>query len=288
MNTQNNRNREKGRAFNGNAVEALQDPKVMTGIFSLNCQFSTVLFYSGANFSFISFKFVPLLNVEPCIVNPSYVIEIADGESVKVDRVIHDCKLELRNSVFTIDLILLDHGSFDVIVGMNLLSKNKAVIVCHEKVVEIQIKRVGYGHFEFTVMPFGLTNEPAVFMDLMNWVCKPYLDKFVNVFNDDILIYSKTKQENEVHLKLVLELLRKKKLYAKFSKCKFWIQEVHFLGNVVNQSGIYVDPSKIEAVKNWKALTMPSEIRLFLGLVGYYRCFVVNFPKIAKPLTLLT
>ncbi|GJX38063.1 putative nucleotidyltransferase, ribonuclease H [Tanacetum coccineum] len=145
-----------------------------------------------------------------------------------------------------------------------------------------------YGHFEFTVMPFGLTNAPAVFMDLMNRVCKPYLDKFVIVFIDDILIYSKTKEDHEVHLRLVLELLRKEKLYAKFSKCEFWLQEVHFLGHVVNQSGIHVDPGKIEAVKNWKAPTTSSEIRSFLGLAGYYRRFIANFSKIAKPLTSLT
>ncbi|GJX76506.1 reverse transcriptase domain-containing protein [Tanacetum coccineum] len=143
-------------------------------------------------------------------------------------------------------------------------------------------------HFEFTVMPFGLTNAPAVFMDFMNRVCKPYLDKFVIVFIDDILIYSRSKEEHEVHLRLVLELLKKEKLYAKFSKCEFWLQEVHFLGHVVNQSGIYMDPRKIEAVKNSKAPTTPSEIRSFLGLAGYYRRFIANFSKIDKPLTLLT
>ncbi|GKE79036.1 putative reverse transcriptase domain-containing protein [Tanacetum coccineum] len=95
----------------------------------------------------------------------------------------------------------------------------------------------------------------------MNLVCKPYLDKFVIVFIDDILIYSKSKEKHGVHLRLVLELLRKEKLYAKFSKCEFWLQEVHFLGHVVNQSGIHIDPSKIEALKNWKALTTPSKIR---------------------------
>ncbi|GJX43207.1 putative nucleotidyltransferase, ribonuclease H [Tanacetum coccineum] len=158
----------------------------------------------------------------------------------------------------------------------------------HEDDIPKTAFRTRYGHFEFTVMPFGLTNAPAVFMDLMNRVCKPYLDKFVIVFIDDILIYSKSKEEHEIHLRMVLELLKKEKLYAKFSKCEFWLQEVHFLGHVVNQNGIHVDPSKIEAVKNWKAPTTPSEIRSFFGLAGYYRRFIANFSKIAKPLTSLT
>ncbi|GKF16329.1 putative reverse transcriptase domain-containing protein [Tanacetum coccineum] len=115
----------------------------MTGSFSLNNQIVIVLFDFGADFSFISTKFAPLLNAEPCIVKPGYVIEIADGESVEVDRIIRDCKLELGNSLFTIDLIPLGHGSFDMIAGMDWLSKNKAVIVCHEKVVEIPIDEGG-------------------------------------------------------------------------------------------------------------------------------------------------
>ncbi|GJS58624.1 putative nucleotidyltransferase, ribonuclease H [Tanacetum coccineum] len=434
-------------------------------MFFLNDHFVTVLFDSGADFSFISIEFAPILNVKPSIVNPGYVIEVADGKKVEVDRVIRDCKLELGSSLFSINLIPLGHGSFDVIVGMDWLCQHKAVIVCHEKVVEILVEdgrilrvhgeravgitkalksakedelklndiyvvrefedvfpedlsglppqrqvefridlvpgatpiakspyrlapsemqelfeqlqelqdkglirpshspwgalvlfvkkkdgslcmcidyrelnkltvknrypllridslidqlqgsrffskielrsgyhqlcmheddipktafRTRYRHFKFTVMSFGLTNAPAVFMDLMNRVCKPYLDKFVIVFIDDILIYSKTKEDHEVHLGLVLELLRKEKLYAKFSKCEFWLQEVHFLGHVVNQNGIHVDPSKIEAVKNWKTPTTPSEIRSFLGLAGYYRRFIANFSKIAKPLTSLT
>ncbi|GKE12966.1 putative reverse transcriptase domain-containing protein, partial [Tanacetum coccineum] len=158
----------------------------------------------------------------------------------------------------------------------------------HEDDIPKTVFRTHYGHFEFTVMPFGLTNAPTVFMDLMNQVCRPYLDKFVIVFIDDILVYSKTRKEHEVHLGLVLELLKKEKLYAKFSKCEFWLREVQFLGHVMNEDGIHVDPSKIEAVKNWKALRTPSEVRSFLGLAGYFRRFIDNFSKIAKPLTVLT
>ncbi|GKA24212.1 putative reverse transcriptase domain-containing protein, partial [Tanacetum coccineum] len=133
--------------------------------------------------------------------------------------------------------------------------------------------RTRYRHYEFQVMPFGLTNAPAVFMDLMNRVCKPYLDKFAIVFIDDILIYSRNEKEHEEHLKTILELLKKEELYSKFSKCEFWINTVKFLGHVIDSSGIHIDPAKIEAVKNWASPTTPSEIRQFLGLAGYYRRF---------------
>ncbi|GJR03372.1 putative reverse transcriptase domain-containing protein [Tanacetum coccineum] len=148
--------------------------------------------------------------------------------------------------------------------------------------------RTCYGHYEFQVMPFGLTNAPAVFMDLMNRVCKPYLDKFVIVFIDDILIYSKNKQEHEEHLKLILELLKKEELYAKFSKYEFWIPKVQFLGHVIDSEGIHVDPAKIESIKDWASLKLPTEIRQFLGLAGYYQRFIEGFLKIAKPMTKLT
>ncbi|GJX97979.1 putative reverse transcriptase domain-containing protein [Tanacetum coccineum] len=148
--------------------------------------------------------------------------------------------------------------------------------------------RTRYGHYEFQVMPFGLTNAPAVFMDLMNQVCKPYLDKFVIVFIDDILIYSKNKEEHEEHLKQILELLKKEELYAKFSKCEFWIPKVQFLGHVIDSEGIHVDPAKIESIKDWTSPKSPTEIRQFLGLAGYYRRFIEGFSKIAKPMTKLT
>nr|GFB95543.1 putative reverse transcriptase domain, ribonuclease H-like domain, aspartic peptidase domain protein [Tanacetum cinerariifolium] len=148
--------------------------------------------------------------------------------------------------------------------------------------------RTRYGHYEFQVMPFGLTNAPAVFMDLMNRECKPYLDKFVIVFIDDILIYSLNKEEHVNQLRIILELLRKEKLYAKFSKCDLWIRTVQFLGHLIDSQGLHVDPVKIEAIKNWESLTTPTKIRQFLGLASYYRRFIKYFCKIAKSLTVLT
>ncbi|GJT77518.1 putative nucleotidyltransferase, ribonuclease H [Tanacetum coccineum] len=447
------------------ADEACQDSNIVTSAFTLNDHYVTTLFDSGADYSFVSTTFIPLLYIDPSDLGFSYEIEIASGQLVEIDKVIKGCKLEIEGHMFDINLIPFGSGSFDVIIGMDWLSDHKAEIICHEKVVRIQLLdgkvlrvlgekpeekmrqlmsakakekkqeeimvvrdflevfpddlsglppvreiefrielipgatpvakspyrlapseleelsgqlkelqdkgfirpssspwgapvlfvkkkdgsfrmcidyrelnkltiknryplpriddlfdqlqgsqyfskidlrsgyhqlrvheddipktafRTRYGHFEFTVMPFGLTNAPAVFMDLMNRVCRPYLDKFVIVFIDDILIYSKTREEHEEHLGLVLELLKKERLYAKFSKCEFWLREVQFLGHVINGDGIHVDPSKIEAVKNWEAPRTPSEVRSFLGLAGYYRRFIENFSKIAKPLTVLT
>nr|GEZ99781.1 putative reverse transcriptase domain-containing protein [Tanacetum cinerariifolium] len=291
----------------------------------------------------------------------SYEVELAYGKIVSTNNVLKGCTLNLLNHSFPIDLMVIELGSFDVIIGMDWLSKNEAAILCDrnqsrlkiiscikarkyikngcelflaqvtrtvskEKQVEdvpiihdflevfpedfpglppprqidlrsgyhqIRIReeditittfRTRYGYYEFQVMPFGLTNAPTVFMDLMNRVCKPYLDKFVIVFIDDILIYSKNKEEHGKHLKL----LKDEKLYAKFSKCDLWLNSVQFLGHVIDSSGIHVDPAKIEAIKSWAAPTTPTEVRQFLGLAGYYRWFIKEFSLIAKPLTKLT
>jgi hypothetical protein len=136
-------------------------------------------------------------------------------------------------------------------------------------------------------MSFGLTNAPAYFMYLVNKVFVEYLDKFVVVFIDDILIFSKTEEEYEKHLRMVLEKLRSNQLYAKFSKCEFWLTEVAFLGHVISAGGVSVDPSKVKDMLNRMPPMNASEIRSFLGLAGYYRRFIKDFSKITKPMTWL-
>nr|GFB24048.1 putative reverse transcriptase domain-containing protein [Tanacetum cinerariifolium] len=314
------------------------------------------------------------------VTDHGYDVELADGQIIWVNTLKRGYTLNFLNHPFNIDLMPVEMGIFDVIIGMDRLVKHYAVIVYHEKLVRVpfdntilifhgdgsnngresqlniisciktqkyllkgcpiflahvtmkgaedkskekidclfdqlqglsvyskidlrsgyhQLRvreedilkttfRTRYGHYEFQVMPFGLTNAPAVFMDLMNRVCKPYLDKFMIVFIDDILIYSKSEQEHEEHLKLILELLKKEQLYAKFSKCEFWIPKVQFIGHVIDSQGIHVDPAKIESIKDWASPKTATEIRQFLVLAGYYRRFIEGFSKIAKSMTKLT
>ncbi|GJX79174.1 putative reverse transcriptase domain-containing protein [Tanacetum coccineum] len=269
-----------------------------------------------------------LTGIEPSKLGFRYEIEIASGQLVEIDKVMDGCLIISLKLIMSHEKVvrkpLLDGklipGAVPVAKSPYLLAPSELEelyygqlkelprqrfirlssscpwgarsgyhqLRVHEDDIPKNAFRTRYGHFEFTVMPFGLTNAPTLFMDLMNRVCRPYLDKFVIVFIDDILISSKTREEHVEHLRLVLELLRKKKLYAKFSKFEFWLREVQFLGHVINGNGIHVDPSKIEAVKNWKAPRTPSEVRSFLGLAGYYRRFIENFSKIAKSLTILT
>ncbi|GJT30553.1 putative reverse transcriptase domain-containing protein [Tanacetum coccineum] len=449
------------------------NPNVVTGTFLLNNCYASMLFDSGAVEFCVTSTFSALLDVTPTTLDTSYAIELADGRISETNIVLRGCTLGLLGHPFDIDLMPVELGSFDVIIGMDWLAKYHALIVCDEKVVRIpygnevliirgdncdsgsklniisctktqkyiekgcqvylaqvtskkaedkseekrledvpivreflevfpedlpglpparqvefqidlvpgaapvarapyrlapaemqelstqlqelsdrgfirpssspwgapvlfvkkkdgsfrmcidyrelnkltmknrypllrindlfdqlqgsrvyskidlrsgyhQLRvreedipktafRTRYGHYEFQVMPFRLTNAPKVFMDLMNRVCKPYLDRFMIVFIDDILIYSKSRKEHEGHLKLILKLLKEEELYAKFSKCEFWLSKVQFLGHVIDSEGIHVDPTKIESIKDWASPKTPTEIYQFLGLAGYYR-----------------
>jgi hypothetical protein len=181
---------------------------------------------------------------------------------------------------------------FDQLNGAKVFSKIDLRTGYHQlKVRESDIPKTAfttrYGLFEYTVMSFGLSNAPAYFMNLMNKVFMKFLDKFVVVFIDDILVYSKTEEEHAEHPQLVLGTLCEHQLYTKFSKCEFWLKEVGFLGHVISAGRVSVDPSKIISILERKAPTNPTEVRAFLGLAGYYRKFVEGFSSIARPLTQL-
>ncbi|GJV94581.1 putative reverse transcriptase domain-containing protein [Tanacetum coccineum] len=367
------------------------DSNVVTGTFLLNNRYASVLFDTGADRSFVSTAFSSQIDITPTALDHYYDVELADGRIIRLNTILRGCTLNILNHPFNIDLMPVELGSFDAIIGMDCNQGHEARlhIISYTKTQEYMLKgclvflanvntketedksekkrledvpivqdfpdvfpedlssggivvtfldstsgmsnrfgpriddlfdqlqglsvyskidlrsgyhqlrvreedipktafRTRYGHYEFQVMPFGLTNAPAVFMDLMNRVCKPYLDKFIIVFIHDTLIYLKNKQEHEEHLKLIFELLKKEELYAKFSKCEFWIPKVQFLGHVIDSQGIHVDPAKIESIKDWASPKSPTEIRQFLGLVGYYRRFIEGFSKISKPITKLT
>jgi hypothetical protein len=181
---------------------------------------------------------------------------------------------------------------FDQMKGASVFSKIDLRSGYHQlKIRESDIPKTAfhtrYGLYKYTMMSFGLTNTPAYFMYLMNKVFMEYLDKFVVVFIDDILVFSKTDEEHEKHLRLVLEKLQSNKLYAKFSKCEFWFTKVAFLGHVISVEGVSVEPGKVKDVLNWMPPTTASETQSFLGLARYYRRFINDFSKIAKPMTKL-
>jgi hypothetical protein len=179
---------------------------------------------------------------------------------------------------------------FDQLAGAKVFSKINLRSGYHQiKIRASDVPKMAfstrYGHYKFLVMSFGLTNAPAYFMYLMNAVFMNELDKFVVVFIDDILIYYKNKAEHVKHLRIVLQRLRDHKLYAKFSKCEFWLDSVKFLGHTISKEGISVDPSNVQEVMDWKPPKSVHQIRSFLGLDGYYRRFISDFSRIAKPMT---
>ncbi|GJW81051.1 putative reverse transcriptase domain-containing protein [Tanacetum coccineum] len=317
------------------------DSNVVTCTFLLNNRYASILFDTGADRSFVSTAFSSQIDITPTVLDHYYDVELANERIIRLNTILRGCTLNILNHPFNIDLMPVELGSFDAIIGMDWLVKYQAIIVYAEKIVRIpwgnetlidlsglpptrqvefqidlipgaapiarapyqlapsqmkelseQLKELSdkdfirpssspwgapvlfvkkkdgstrYGHYEFQVMPFGMKNAPVVFMDFMNRVCKPFLDKFVIVFIDDILIYSKNKKEHEEHLKAV-----------------------QFLVHVIDSQGIYVDPAKIESIKDWESPKSPTEIRQFLGLARYYRRFIEGFSKIAKSMTKLT
>ncbi|GJU74244.1 putative reverse transcriptase domain-containing protein [Tanacetum coccineum] len=374
------------------------DSNVVTGTFLLNNRYASILFDTGADRSFVSTAFSPQIDITPTALDHYYDVELADGRIIGLNTILRGCTLNILNHPFNIDLLPVELGSFDAIIGIDWLVKYKAIIVCAEKIVripwgnetlivhgdrrnrgnevrlhiilytktqeymlkgcpvflanvtiketedkskkkrledvpivrdfpdvfpedlpglpptrqvEFQIDMIPgaapvarapyrltpsemkellspdsstgrgyfktafqtrYGHYEFQVMPFCLTNAPAVFMDLINRICKPFLDKFMIVFIEDILIYSKNKKEHEEQLKAVLELLKKDKLYAKFSKCEFWIPKLHWLELLSDYDcEIRYHPGKANVVADAlsrKERSKPLRVRALVMIIG--------------------
>ncbi|XP_052179889.1 uncharacterized protein LOC127793145 [Diospyros lotus] len=416
---------QQGRVFHLTRQDTAEDPAVIEGTMLLYGIPMHALIDSGASHSFISHAFAKVLGDKPESLNCRMIVATPMGKSLETSSGYKDRKIRIEEVEFLVDLILLEFQDFDVILGMDFLTKYNATLDCKAKTVclrggDLNVKFQGkkrakkgteplkieevrivrefrdvfpdelpglplrreiefaieiepgagpvsippykmapaelrelktqlqelldkgfirpsmlpwgapvlfvkkkdgslrmciddrllnkitvknkikaedvpktafrsrYGHYEFLVMPFGLTNAPVAFMDTMNRVFRPFLDKFVIVFIDDILIYSPSEEEHESHLRIILQTLQEHKLYAKFSKCEFWLDQVAFLGHIISAEGISVDPAKITAVANWKQSRSVTEIKSFLGLAGYYRKFVEGFSKIATRLTKLT
>nr|GEW96702.1 putative reverse transcriptase domain-containing protein [Tanacetum cinerariifolium] len=261
-----------------NQAQRPGDPNIVTGTFTLNDHYATTLFDSGVDYSFVSTTFIPLLGIDPSDLGFCYDIKIASGQLVEIDKVIRGCKLEIEGHVFDINLIPFGSESFDVIIGIDCLCDHKDEIICHEKVVRIplldgKVLRVLGEKPKEKRRQF--MNAKAKEKKQEEIVVVKYFPKYfskidlrsgyhqLRVHEDDTPKTAfrtryghfefTTREEHEVHLGLVLELLKKEKLYAKFLKCEFWLREVQFLGHVINGDGIHEDPSKIEVVKDWKA-----------------------------------
>ncbi|GKA93409.1 putative reverse transcriptase domain-containing protein [Tanacetum coccineum] len=239
-----------------------------------------VLFDFGADRSFISISLASMLNIPSITIDTFYDIEMADGNLVSTNTVIKGCTLTLLNQPFEIDLMPIKLGSFDVVIGMDWLSKYHAKILCDEKVVHIPINDETL--IIRDVFPEDLPGIPPVRQ------VEFQIDLIPGATPVARTPYRLAPSEMQELSNQLQELTDREKLYAKFSKCDFWIHIVQFLGHLIDSQGLHVDPAKIEAVKNWTSPTTPTEVRQFLGLAGYYRRFIEGFSKIAKPLTKLT
>nr|GEW09706.1 putative reverse transcriptase domain-containing protein [Tanacetum cinerariifolium] len=234
------------------------DSNVVTGTFLLNNRYASMLFDTGADRIFASTAFSSQIAITPTTLDHYYDVELADGRIIGLNSIIRGCTLNFLNHPFNIDLIPIELGSFDTIIGMDCtgtlsigLVRDERVVGPTEGAIQKGFIRPSSSPWGALVMPFGLTNAPSVFMDLMNRVCKPYLDKFMIIFIDDILIYSKNKKEREEHLKAILELLKKEVLYAKFSKCKFWIPKIAKSMTKLTQKRVKFDWGEKHEVAFW-------------------------------------
>nr|GEW77070.1 reverse transcriptase domain-containing protein [Tanacetum cinerariifolium] len=330
LNNKNNRGNQVGNAKDQAKVYAVSkagansDNNVVTCTFLLNNRYASILFDIGFDRSFVSTAFSPRIVITPTALDHDYNVKLADGRIVGLNTIIRGCTLNILYHPFNIDLIPIELGSFDVIIGMDWLEKYHSVIICAEKIIripfgdEILIVRANITATKDEDMSNGKRLE-----DL------PVVQEFLEVFPEDLpgipptrqvefqiylipgaapvarapytLAPSKIKELAEQlqeltdkgfirlrHLRQILNLLKKEELYAKFSKCEFWISRVQFLGHVIDCRGIHVDTAKIESIKDWASLKTPTEIHQFLGLVGYYRRLIEGFSKIAKSMTKLT
>ncbi|GJU24909.1 putative reverse transcriptase domain-containing protein [Tanacetum coccineum] len=243
------------------------DANVVTGTFLLNNHDASILFDTGADRSFISTAFSSLINIAPTPLEIFYDVELADGKLVKIDTIIQGCTLHFLDHLFNIDLMPVELGCFDVIIGMDWFRRCHAMIVCNEKLVQVP-----YGNETLTFCGNESSNGRESRLTVIS--CSKAQEYMAKGCQD--------KKEHEEHLKAILEFLKKEQLYAKFSKCEFWIPKVQFLGHVINSRCIHADPAKIESIKDWASPKTPMEIRQYFGLAGYYRRFIEGFSKIAN------
>ncbi|GJY79786.1 putative reverse transcriptase domain-containing protein [Tanacetum coccineum] len=287
-------NQARGRAFMLGAEEARQDPNIMTGMFTLNEYYATTLFDFGIDYSVVSTTFIPLLDIEPSDLGFSYEIKIASGQLAKIDKVIRGYKLEIEGHIFDINLIPFGGGSFDVIIGMDWLSGYKAKIICHEKVLIPGATPVAKSLYRLA--PSELEELSGQLKELQD---KGFIRPSSSPWGAPVLFVKKKdgsfrmcidyRELNKLTIKNRYPLLRIDDLFDQLQGSQYFSKiDLSFFGHVINGDGIHVDPSKIKVVRNWKAPRTPSKVRSFLGLAGYYRRFIEDFSKIAKPLTVLT
>nr|GEX30151.1 putative reverse transcriptase domain-containing protein [Tanacetum cinerariifolium] len=251
-----------------------QGPNLVTGMFLLNDRYSSFLFDLGSDRIFVDTRFSSILDIDLVKIDASYEVELGDGRVVSMNIILKGCTLNLVNHLFEIDLMPIELGTFDVLIGMDWLVKHDAFFIYGEKVI-----RIPYGNKTLTVKsdkgyhPLRIKQE-----DIPITAFRTRYGHFE--FQDE--------EEYGKYLKIILELLKKERLYAKFLKCDFWLDSIQFLGHVIDRNGVHVDPAKIKAIKNWATPMTPTEVRQFHRLAGYYRRFIEGFSLISKPLTKLT